>query len=373
MEEMEMLTAEEIANLFGDNTAKKAEEIKDEIDDNPDEDSDTNNNINNNNISTNEEESTQESGGRNQGDGNTSKQTDNAEDSPNLYSSIAKALKEDGVFPDLDITDIKDAASLKKMFETQVDNRLNNQTKRVLEVLNYGVEPTEIQKYENTLGYLCNIKQENLIAENKQGEELRKQLICMDLINRGYSQEKAKKEVEKSLNAGTDIEDAKDALEANIQYYQKAYDDLKNKAKEEDEKYQNKKKQDLDELKKSIDDKENAFNSLSLDASTKAKIYENLTKPVFKTEEGEYITAIQKYERENKKDFLRYVGAFYTLTDGFTDFSKLFKPVAQKAVKNGFSQLEDVLKGNVTKDGNLKLMGNNKDEEYFSGNWKLDI
>lgn len=372
MEEMEMLTAEEIANLFGDNIAKKAEEI--EVKDSPNEDSDTNNDNNsNNNISTDEEESTQESGGRNQGDGNTSKQTDNAEDSPNLYSSIAKALKEDGVFPDLDITDIKDAASLKKMFETQVDNRLNNQTKRVLEVLNYGVEPTEIQKYENTLGYLYNIKQENLIAENKQGEELRKQLICMDLINRGYSQEKAKKEVEKSLNAGTDIDDAKDALEANKQYYQKAYDNLKNKAKEEDEKYKTKKKQDLDELKKSIDDKENAFNSLSLDASTKAKIYENLTKPVFKTEDGEYITAIQKYERENKKDFLRYVGAFYTLTDGFTDFSKLFKPVAQKAVKKGFSQLEDVLKGNATKDGNLKLMGNNKDGEYFSGNWKLDI
>lgn len=364
---MEMLTADEIAAMFGESAAKSAKEITEEPEQVEEE---INNNNNNNNEKTTDEGNTQESRGS-KGEENTLAK--NASDSPNIYSSIAKALKDEGVFPDLSIEDIKDAASLKKMFETQVDNRLNQQQKRIKEALDYGVEPTEIQRYENTLGYLFNIKEQNLIAESTEGENLRKQLIYQDFINKGYSQEKAKKEVEKSLNAGTDIEDAKDALEENKKFYHQRYEALREYAKKEEEEFANKRKQNLENLKKSIDDKENAFGSLALDIKTKAKIYENLTKPVYKTEDGEYLTALQKYQRENSQDFLRYVGAFYTLTDGFTDFSKLFKPVAQKAVKKGFSQLEDVLKGNVTKDGNLKLMGNSKDEEYFSGNWKLDI
>lgn len=358
---MEMLTADEIAAMFGGNTAKKAEEIKEE---------EEINNDNNNETTTDEEESTQESRGSK---GEEDTLTKNAVDSPNIFSSIAKALKDEGVFPDLNIEDVNDAASLKKMFETQVDSRLNQQQKRIKEALDYGVEPTEIQRYENTLGYLFNIKEQDLTAESSGGENLRKQLIYQDFINKGYSPAKAKKEVEKSLNAGTDIDDAKDALEENKKFYHQKYEALREAAKKEEEDYVNKRKQNLENLKKSIDGKENAFGSLALDQKTKAKIYENLTKPVYKTEDGEYLTTLQKYERENSQDFLRYVGAFFTLTDGFTDFSKLFKPIAQKAVKSGFSQLEDVLKGNITKEGNLKLMGNNKDGEYFSGNWKLDL
>lgn len=358
---MEMLTADEIAAMFGGNTAKKAEEIKEE---------EEINNDNNNETTTDEEESTQESRGSK---GEEDTLTKNAVDSPNIFSSIAKALKDEGVFPDLNIEDVNDAASLKKMFETQVDSRLNQQQKRIKEALDYGVEPTEIQRYESTLGYLFNIKEQDLTAESSEGENLRKQLIYQDFVNKGYSPAKAKKEVEKSLNAGTDIDDAKDALEENKKFYHQKYEALREAAKKEEEDYVNKRKQNLENLKKSIDGKENAFGSLALDQKTKAKIYENLTKPVYKTEDGEYLTTLQKYERENSQDFLRYVGAFFTLTDGFTDFSKLFKPIAQKAVKSGFSQLEDVLKGNITKEGNLKLMGNNKDGEYFSGNWKLDL
>lgn len=358
---MEMLTADEIAAMFGGNTAKKAEEIKEE---------EEINNDNNNETTTDEEESTQESRGSK---GEEDTLTKNAVDSPNIFSSIAKALKDEGVFPDLNIEDVNDAASLKKMFETQVDSRLNQQQKRIKEALDYGVEPTEIQRYESTLGYLFNIKEQDLTAESSGGENLRKQLIYQDFINKGYSPAKAKKEVEKSLNAGTDIDDAKDALEENKKFYHQKYEALREAAKKDEEDYVNKRKQNLENLKKSIDGKENAFGSLALDQKTKTKIYENLTKPVYKTEDGEYLTTLQKYERENSQDFLRYVGAFFTLTDGFTDFSKLFKPIAQKAVKSGFSQLEDVLKGNITKEGNLKLMGNNKDGEYFSGNWKLDL
>ena len=165
-EEMEMLTADEIAAMFGESTAKSAKEITEEPEQAEEE---INNNNNNNNETTTdgEERSTQESRGS-KGEDNTLAK--NVSDSPNIYSSIAKALKDEGVFPDLSIEDIKDAASLKKMFETQVDNRLNQQQKRIKEALDYGVEPTEIQRYESTLGYLFNIKEQDLIAEFNREE-----------------------------------------------------------------------------------------------------------------------------------------------------------------------------------------------------------
>lgn len=369
-EDIEMLSTEEISALFGKGTINKAEPVEEEQEE-------INENKKQENQKTTDEGDTQESGGSNQGNGNTFVQNDNAKGSPNFYSSITKALVEDGVFPDLDkseIEAIKDASSFKRLFEKQSDNRLNATQKRINEVLSYGVQPTEIQKFENTLNYLFSIKDEALTAENKDGENLRKQLIYSDLINRGYSQEKAKKEVEKSLNAGTDIDDAKEALEANKQYFHNQYTTLQERAKAQQQEYINNQKKNLEELKKSIDDKEVAFNNLKLDTVTKNKIYQNLTEKKFTNPDGQKLTALEKYDYEHHNDFLRYIGAFFTLTDGFTDFNKIFNSVAQNAVKKGLSNLEDVLKGNISnRDGSLKLMGDNSGEEYLGGKWKLDL
>lgn len=362
---MEFLSATDIEKMFGSGTVEKAESLNTQEKENNTEDKQE--------TTDEEDKSTQESRSsvESQEEGNTSK--DNASDSPNLYSSIAKALVEDGVFPELDITDIKDAASFRKMFETQVDKRLNVQQKRIVEALNYGISPSLIQKCESTLSYLDNINERKLSEETSDGELLRKQIIAQDLINRGYSQEKVKKEVEKSFNAGTDIDDAREALEANKKHYKGVYDSLREKAKQEAEITKKNRQDYYDSIKKGIDEKENAFGSLPLDKETKEKIYKNLMEPVYKAEDGNYYTAIQKYQHEHSTDFLRYLSTFFTLTDGFTDFSKIFKPVAQKAVKKGFSQLEDVLKGNILKDGDLKLMGDTTKGDVFSGSWKIDL
>ena len=56
-------------------------------------------------------------------------------------------------------------------------------------------------------------------SENNEGENLRKQLIYQDFINRGYSKERATREVQKSFNSGSDIDDAKEALLSNKQYF----------------------------------------------------------------------------------------------------------------------------------------------------------
>ena len=298
----------------------------------------------------------------------------------NFYSSIAKALKEEGIFPDLDddgLSKVKDPEDFRDLIDQQIKAGLDERQKRIDEALNAGVEPTEIRKYENTINFLDSIKEENISDESDKGEKLRKDLIYQDFINRGYSKERATREVQKSFNAGTDIDDAKEALKSNIDFFRDKYDELVNDAKSEAEKEEKERKEQAEKLKSSILNDKDVFGDLSVDKSTRQKIYDNIAKPVYKDPEtGEYFTAIQKYEMENRTDFLKNIGLLFTLTDGFKNLDGLVKGKVKKEVKKGLRELEHTLNNTArTSDGNLKFVsGVDEDPESFIGKgWNLDV
>ena len=298
----------------------------------------------------------------------------------NFYSSIAKALKEEGIFPDLDdegLSKVKDPEDFRDLIDQQIKAGLDERQKRIDEALNAGVEPTEIRKYENTINFLDSIKEENISDEGDKGEKLRKDLIYQDFINRGYSKERAAREVQKSFNAGTDIDDAKEALKSNIDFFKDKYDELVNEAKSEAEQEEKERKEQAEKLKSSILNDKDVFGDLSIDKSTRQKIYDNIAKPVYKDPEtGEYFTAIQKYEMENRTDFLKNIGLLFTLTDGFKNLDGLVKGKVKKEVKKGLRELEHTLNNTArTSDGNLKFVsGVDEDPESFIGKgWKLDV
>lgn len=298
----------------------------------------------------------------------------------NFYSSIAKALKEEGIFPDLDdegLSKVKDPEDFRDLIDQQIKAGLDERQKRIDEALNAGVEPTEIRKYENTINFLGSIKEENISDEDDKGEKLRKDLIYQDFINRGYSKERAAREVQKSFNAGTDIDDAKEALKSNIDFFKDKYDELVNEAKSEAEQEEKERKEQAEKLKSSILNDKDVFGDLSIDKSTRQKIYDNIAKPVYKDPEtGEYFTAIQKYEMENRTDFLKNIGLLFTLTNGFKNLDGLVKGKVKKEVKNGLRELEHTLNNTArTSDGNLKFVsGVDEDPESFIGkDWKIDI
>ena len=298
----------------------------------------------------------------------------------NFYSSIAKALKEEGIFPDLDdegLSKVKDPEDFRDLIGQQIKAGLDERQKRIDEALNAGVEPTEIRKYENTINFLDSIKEENISDEGDKGEKLRKDLIYQDFINRGYSKERAAREVQKSFNAGTDIDDAKEALKSNIGFFKDKYDELINEAKSEAEQEEKERKEQAEKLKSSILNDKDVFGDLSIDKSTRQKIYDNIAKPVYKDPEtGEYFTAIQKYEMENRTDFLKNIGLLFTLTDGFKNLDGLVKGKVKKEVKKGLRELEHTLNNTArTSDGNLKFVsGVDEDPESFIGKgWNLDV
>lgn len=298
----------------------------------------------------------------------------------NFYSSIAKALKEEGIFPDLDdegLSKVKDPEDFRDLIDQQIKAGLDERQKRIDEALNAGVEPTEIRKYENTINFLDSIKEENISDEGDKGEKLRKDLIYQDFINRGYSKERATREVQKSFNAGTDIDDAKEALKSNIDFFRDKYDELVNDAKSEAAEEEKERKDQAEKLKSSILNDKDVFGDLSVDKSTRQKIYDNIAKPVYKDPEtGEYFTAIQKYEMENRTDFLKNIGLLFTLTDGFKNLDGLVKGKVKKEVKKGLRELEHTLNNTArTSDGNLKFVsGVDEDPESFIGKgWNLDV
>ena len=289
-------------------------------------------------------------------------------------------MKEDGIFQNLDndkAKEIKDAESFAQAIRDEVSAQFDERQKRIDEALNAGIEPSEVQKYERTLNYLDSIKDEHISDESEQGEQLRRQLIYNDFINRGYSKERAQREVKKSFDAGTDIEDAKESLKSNKEFFKSSYDSIVEEAKKEEEKEIEERKKDAETLKKNILEEEKVFGELQIDKATRQKVFDNVSKPVYKDPEtGELFTALQKYEMDNRLDFLKNVGLIYTLTDGFKNLDGLIKGKVKKEVGKGLRELETTINNTArTADGNLKFAtGVDEDPESYVGKgWHLDV
>lgn len=297
----------------------------------------------------------------------------------NFYSSIASALKEEGIFPDLDddtLNGIKTPEDFAEAVEKTVQARLDERQKRIDAALQADVEPDEVRRYEQTLANLDAIKEEYITDETEKGERLRKNLIYQDFRNRGYSEARAKREVEKSFNAGTDIEDAKEALESNREYFSTQYQDLIKEAQEEAKEEQRKIKEEAAQLKKSMLEDKEVFTGIALDKTTRQKAFDNITKPVFKTEDGEYLTAIQKYEMDNPVEFRKYLSVLFTMTDGFKNIDGLVKGKVKKEVKQSLRELEHKL-GSTARNsaGNPRYVGGVEEdtESYIGKGWDLDV
>ena len=303
--------------------------------------------------------------------------SDKGSTSPKFYSSIAKAFAEEGIFPDLDeetISKVNTPEELRDLVEKQIKAGLDERQKRIDEALGVGVEPDTIKQYEGALNYLDSLNDEAITAETDEGEKLRKQLIYQDFINRGYSKERASREVKKSIDGGTDIEDAKEALKSNKDFFKSKYDGIIEDARKEEEAEIAKRKEQAVKLKASILTDKKVFGEIEVDKATRQKIYDNLAKPVYKDPEtGEMLTTIQKYEMEHRTEFLKNLSLVFTLTDGFKNLDGLVKGKVRKEVKKGFRELENTLNNTSrTSDGSLNYASGVDSESFIGKGWTID-
>ena len=314
-----------------------------------------------------EEKNNEEQGGTLDDEGNSTSPNNN------FFSSIAEAFAEEGIFPDLDektIKSINNAEDFRKVVNDYIQSELNEQQRRIKEALDNGVQPDAIRQYEGILNYLNSIKEEDIIAESEQAEEIRKRIIFQDFINRGFDQARAEKEVNKSIQNGTDIEDVRDALEGCKVFYKNSYDSLLMQARKDRENAEADMKKRAETLRDSMLDVKNGyFEDLEIDKNTRMKAYDAIMKPVYRDKDsGETLTAVQRYEREHKEEFLAKVGLLFTLTDGFKSINKLVDKQAKKVIKKGFKDLEGRINSTARDSyGNLQFASGVDDSESYLG------
>ena len=371
-----IMTGEEAANLFSQEQESTEEnEVETPKDKEEKENKEATEVVDVNSLFTEEPESV------GSGDNNKEKEDTTSKEgtSPNFYSSIAKTFAEDGVFQNLDeeaLSKVNDAESFLDLVEQQVQSKLDEKQKRIDQALNAGIELTQIQRFENNMKILNSITEDSISEEGEKGENLRKNIIYEDYIQKGFSKERAIKAVERSIAAGTDIEDAKEALQSCKDQVNKAYNDAIKKAEEEKANEEKELKEQAEALKKSILSDKKPFGDLEIDKSTRQRVFDAISKPVFTDPEtGERLTALQKYEADNHNDFMKYVGLTYVLTDGFKSLDGLVKGKVKKEVGKSLKELEHTLNNTArNSNGTLKFTsGVSSDSESAFSRYTLDI
>lgn len=321
------------------------------------------------------------SGKGNEGKEDTAPDNDADGTSPNnFYSSIANACAVDGIFPNLDDETIKkavDAESFSNLIEAEINARFDEKQKRISQALENGVEPTDIKNYEATLNYINTITDAAIAEESEKGEKLRYCLIYQDFINKGMAPDKAKKFADRTIDAGTDVEDAKEALLSNKEFFTGAYNKILQEAQQKADEEKAEREKNAKELEKSLMKDKQLFGDMEISNDIRKKAFDSIAKPVYKDPEtGDYMTAIQKYESEHRAEFLKYTGLIFAMTNGFKDFDSFAKGKVKKEVKKGLRELEQTLNNTRrNNDGSLRMVTNQKDDpnSFISKGMKLDL
>lgn len=300
--------------------------------------------------------------------------------SPSAYSSIAKALVNDGIFSDFDDIDldkINTPEDFADLFERTISAKMEERNRRVFEALNDGVKPDEVRQYENTIEQLNSIDDEDINDEGEDGEKLRRFLIFNECIIRGYTEERAKKEVEKSFKSESDVDDAKDALESLKAHYTKGYDDLRNAAKQRVEEKKKEQKANMEKFRKMILEDELKLGETTLDKKTSQKIFDAVTKPVYKDPKTKrLLTAIQKFQMENPLEYAKQLGMWFVLTDGGKSTEKLNKEQLRKEKNKGIRELErKINSSSISPDGSLRYASGKSGagDTLLSGDWDVPM
>ena len=309
---------------------------------------------------------------------------DKGSSSPDVfYSSIARAAKNDGIFSNLDdefIEKIKGAEDFGEAMEKEVNARLDEKQRRINEARGLGASSEEIRLSENTkstLDYLKGLSNADIEDESDAGEDLRKTILYNDFIARGFTQERAQREIKKSFDAGTDVEDAKEALESLTSNYENRYNNIVSGMKRRHDEYAEQQRKNTEKYRKMVLDEEIALGDQKLSKAVRQKIYDATQKPVYKDPEtGKFLTEIQKFQKENPLEFLKQLGMWFVLTEGGKNMTGFTKEKVKSEKHKAMRELENkIVAGSFNEDGSLRFAGDNSNDGeqdiLLSDDWKI--
>jgi galactitol-specific phosphotransferase system IIB component len=278
-------------------------------------------------------------------DGNDAHEDTDVSSSPPLYKSLASVLHEQGVLTSVDsskLEEVKTVQDLADLITAEVKAKelsdLTDLQRKAVEAYRSGIDVETFQQHAKATESLDAITAEEL----NSNQELRQQLIYQDLINQGFSEQKAERLTQRSIESDDDVEDAREALDnirkgvkERFEQEVKYNNEVKAKAAEDQAKLQK-------QLEKRILETEEPFKGIKVNEITRKQILSTMMDPISKNPTtGVEENALMKDQRESE-DFTQRLYAAYTLTKGFKDFSYFGKTERSKAT----SELEKALKNN---------------------------
>lgn len=295
--------------------------------------------------------------------------SDDDESSPEFYSSIANSLVEEGVLDEANSAEIGNAQDLVEAMKRQVYSMLDSRQRRISDALDAGMSPDSIKEMEDRIDGMSDYTDSLLNSETDDALEARKELIYQAALMRGLDEEKAQREVDKSIRAATDIDDAFEARDFINNEYHKEYNRLYNEA-------QQAQKADFERdnaiRQKTADWIVNDSTFGSLPESTRRKVYENLYGETVKMNDGSLVSPVVAFSEKYPDVYNYMIGTIFTLTDGFRDFSHIGGQFAKKKINQSVKDIEKALRSTGSGGGGTYEYANDSSDRS-EGKQKYEI
>jgi hypothetical protein len=244
-----------------------------------------------------------------------------------LYSNLAAEFKAKGVLPELDVTSIKTMKDLEDAISKKIDSGLTERQKFIEDAQKSGAPITEVTEKVNTIDKLKGVTPEYIKDEKNMA--FRKTAILQDFIEKGYDSKRAEAMAQRSIDAGTDIEDAEFALASLIKAEEASLQGILTDAK-------NKEQDSLKDIKSYISTTPEVIPGISLTDSQKDELYTQITSDL-----GNKENAFMQAQKADPVGSRIKLEALFYLTGGLKDFS-VFGAKAESKITNN---IENLLRG----------------------------
>jgi hypothetical protein len=258
-------------------------------------------------------------------------------DTEQLYSNLANQFKTSGVLPGLeDTAEIKSLEDLNAAIQKEVDSRLTDTQKTIKEASEAGLDASAVSKQLNVVSKLKSVSEEYISSDANL--EFRKGVIAQDFLSRGYNKERAEIMAQRSIDAGSDVEDAKLALTSIIGIEEKKIADAIQSAKDEEN-------DSINDIKSHLEKNDEVVPGIKLTKEQKDELYKQMT-----TDLGNKENAFIKAQKEDPIGSRIKLEAIFFVTKGLTDFSVFGNAKETDISKN----IESLLRGaDFTENGRI--------------------
>jgi len=242
-----------------------------------------------------------------------------------LYSNLAAQFKAKGVLPELDdVTKIKSLEDLNNAIQGRIDNGLTARQKAIEDAQKTGIPVGEVAQKVDTIDRLKGVSPEFISSD--ESLEFRRTAIAQDFLLKGYSEKRANEMTQRSIDAGTDIEDAEFAVASIIKFEEESLSSIIDNAKKEEQ-------SKLDDVKKYIANTQEVVPGVVLTDTQKDELYNRIT-----TDLGDRDNAFMRAQKADPIGSRIRIETVAYLTKDFTDFS-IFGAKNESKITNNIENL----------------------------------